>query len=102
MAFYLSHRLAVAGFTGGRLFKPGALKTLHGASGGFPRLINILVHKSLMLAYGEGCQQVTARHVREAARDTGASRNRNWVWRSAAKLAGIAATLGGAGWVYFR
>ncbi|MBC7573513.1 MAG: AAA family ATPase [Herminiimonas sp.] len=102
MAFYLSHRLNVAGFQGGRLFMPGALRALHAASGGFPRLINILAHKSLMLAYGEGTQQIGARHIRAAARDTSSSKRKNWWWRTAATGLLFVAASWGAGWVLLK
>jgi MSHA biogenesis protein MshM len=101
LAFYLSHRLAVAGFTGGRLFQPEALKVLHRASGGIPRLINILVHKSLMLAYGEGIQQIAARHVREAAKDTSAAKTRKWTWLAATGVL-LVATSSSVGWMLLR
>ncbi len=101
MNFYLSHRLAIAGFSGGRLFSLSAMQTLHKASGGIPRLINILAHKSLMVAYGQGKQQVQAAHVRAAAEDTGAARRLSWMRSVAAGLmSGIAAC--GAVWVYLR
>ncbi len=67
---YLSHRLRVAGYRGGQLFAPAAVRRLHRASGGVPRLINIMAHKSLLLAFGEGVQQVLPRHVRSAEADT--------------------------------
>ncbi|HEY4039241.1 MAG TPA: hypothetical protein VGM15_10500, partial [Burkholderiaceae bacterium] len=35
-----------------------------------PRLVNIIAHKSLLLAYGQGSHQVTMRQVRAAAKDT--------------------------------
>ena len=38
-----------------------------------PRLVNILAHKALLLAFGEGLQQVLPRHVRSAAADTPAA-----------------------------
>jgi len=71
LEFYLSHRLRVAGFCGARLFSKRAVRALFAASGGIPRLVNILAHKALLLAYGEGQQQVAAQHVRLAQRDTG-------------------------------
>ncbi|MHB1175163.1 MAG: ExeA family protein [Sulfuriferula sp.] len=80
MDYYLSHRLNVAGYAGGRLFSRGAIRQLYMASGGIPRLVNIMSHKALMLAYGEGRQQVGARHVRAAAKDTGSARNNGWRW----------------------
>lgn len=101
MRFYLSHRLAIAGFSGGRLFTQSAMQTLHKASGGIARLINILAHKSLMVAYGQGKQQVEAAHVRAAAQDTGAATHLSWMRIIAAGLmSGIAVC--GAVWVYLR
>src|SRR3569623_162545 len=99
--FYLSHRLNVAGFAGSRLFARDAVKALSAVSSGIPRVINILAHKSLMLAYGEGKQQVRARHVREAVKDTAAVKRRMkpWVWLGFATLL-VAAT--GMGWAYFK
>jgi MSHA biogenesis protein MshM len=101
LEFYISHRLTVAGFSGSRLFAKDAVKALHKASGGIPRLVNILAHKSLMLAYGEGKQQVGAYHVRMAARDTLASVKRNWLsrWSMAFALLLAGASIG---WVFFK
>jgi MSHA biogenesis protein MshM len=76
--YYVAHRLRVAGFSGARLFSRGAISRLFAASGGVPRLVNILAHKALMLSYGQGKQQVGASHVRDAARDTIATRRRPW------------------------
>lgn len=81
MAFYISHRLNVAGFAGSRLFTRGALRRLYRASGGIPRLVNILAHKSLMAAYGEGRQQVGAANVRVAVLDTFPKKPRSWLWK---------------------
>ena len=80
MDYYLSHRLKVANFSGGRLFCQPAVRLLHAASGGIPRLVNILAHKALMLTYGEGGQHVDARHVRAAARDTESAKHGLWRW----------------------
>lgn len=99
--FYVSHRLSVAGYTGGRLFGTDGIKALHAASGGVPRLVNILAHKTLMLAYGEGRQLVSARHVRAAARDTIGAKSslRRWIWWG---LAGALAAASGMVWAYFK
>lgn len=80
MALYVSHRLHIAGFAGSHLFSPGALRRLYAASGGIPRLVNILAHKSLMAAYGQGRQQVCAAHVRMASQDTGSVKKAARVW----------------------
>ena len=101
LEFYISHRLSVAGFGGSRLFSRGALSKLFAASGGVPRLINILAHKSLMLTYGEGKYQVLSRHVKGAAEDTIAAISgfRNFRWLLL--LASIV-VIAGTGWIFTR
>jgi MSHA biogenesis protein MshM len=47
---------------------------LHRFSGGTPRLVNILAHKALMLAYGEGLREIGPGLVKAAADDTPAAR----------------------------
>jgi MSHA biogenesis protein MshM len=67
---YVAHRLRVAGHAGEPLFAPKALRRLHGATRGTPRLVNIVAHKALLLAYGEGAGRVGVQHVKDAAHDT--------------------------------
>ena len=73
---YVAHRLQRAGRDAGRgaLFCAGALGALHAASGGVPRVANILAHKALMLTYGKGRACVGRREMRAAAHDTLAAR----------------------------
>ena len=79
---YLDHRLRVAGYRAGRLFAEPAVRVLHHASRGIPRLVNIIAHKSMLLAFGEASQRVLARHIRAATSDTPAARQAWWgVWR---------------------
>ena len=82
---YLEHRLATAGLsetTDIKVFEPGAAKALGELSGGVPRMLNILAHKCLMLAYGENAHRVTKKHVQMAAADTpGVKRGKPW-WRA--------------------
>lgn len=77
---YVAHRLRVAGYLGEGLFTPAALRALHRASGGTPRLINILAHKSLLSVFGEGRQMAKVRHVRLARKDTEGARRIGWFW----------------------
>ncbi|QJE02646.1 AAA family ATPase [Massilia forsythiae] len=85
--YYVAHRLRVAGFEGARLFSQAAVTRLYRASGGVPRLVNILAHKALMLCYGEGRHEVSGAHVRAAARDTMAlERRRAWPWAALTTL----------------
>ncbi|HWD23302.1 MAG TPA: AAA family ATPase [Burkholderiales bacterium] len=79
---YVAHRLAVAGFKGRSPLSAGALRVLHRTSAGLPRLVNILMHKAMLLAYGEGRWTIERRDVRAAAVDTPASVPlRKWWWR---------------------
>lgn len=101
MGYYLAHRLNVANFSGSQLFSGSAIRRLYAASGGIPRLVNIVAHKSLMLAYGEGRQQVENRHVRAAANDTEAARKARWQgWAMAASLLLVAGAT--AAWIGLR
>lgn len=75
---YVAHRLRVAGYRGDAVFARPALRLLHRASGGTPRLINILAHKALMAVFGEGRRQVLPRHIRKAAADTEGARRIGW------------------------
>lgn len=101
LEFYLAHRLSIAGFSGSRLFGRDAISALKSASGGIPRLVNILAHKALMLAYGEGKRQVRARHVNTAASDTAAAKKTRLYKVLAGALLLVAAGAV-AGWMYFR
>lgn len=80
---YVRHRLAIAGYSGAPLLDRRALATLHGASRGVPRLVNILMHKAMLLVYGEGGDRVERRHLRAALDDTPAAGplRRNWLLR---------------------
>ncbi len=97
LEYYLAHRLRIAGFTGARLFTRGAISKLYAASGGIPRLINILSHKALMLTYGQGKQQVSAQHMRDAAKDTVSTKRSRWPLAAAA-LSLLAAGAAGLTW----
>lgn len=70
---YLAHRLAVAAddaLTDVHVFEPTAAAALARYSRGVPRLVNVLAHKCLLLAYGENVHRVQLRHVDLAAADT--------------------------------
>ena len=97
--YYLAHRLRVAGYRGNRLFAHAAVRALHRASGGIPRLVNIIAHKAMLLAYGQGLQEVSAPQVRAAASDTPAARPRRWWWVGVAMLM---ASASGISWVVLK
>ena len=79
---YIAHRLQIAEYQGSPLFADSALKALHHASRGIPRLINILAHKAMMLSYGEDNHRIAARQIHIAANDTPAAQpiRRVWQW----------------------
>lgn len=78
MANYLAHRLRVAGYRGDDIFGRHAVRCLHRASRGTPRLVNILAHKALLAVYGEGKHAARAKHVRQAAADTEGAASAGW------------------------
>jgi len=67
---YLRHRLGIAGYKEGNLFESKAMGSLFKASRGIPRLINILSHKAMMAAYGEGTKYVDNKNMKAAIKDT--------------------------------
>jgi len=68
--YYIRHRLEVAGLRGGeRVFAESAVRAIHSASGGIPRVINLLCDRALLGAYGQRKTQVDRRLVTQAARE---------------------------------
>ncbi len=94
---YLSFRLAAAGHDTGRLFSRTAVRLLYRATGGVPRLINVIAHKAMLSAYGQACACVSRRHMVSAIRDTAESRKLGsmlarrdlWLWPSLAAMAAL-------------
>ncbi len=70
IAHYLTHRLRVAGHRDGDVFPPASARLLFRLSSGTPRLVNVLAHKAMLLAYGEGTTRVGRAHITLAGRDT--------------------------------
>jgi MSHA biogenesis protein MshM len=77
-AHYLAHRLRVAGHRDGDVFPPSSARLLYRLSSGTPRLVNVLAHKAMLLAYGEGKPRVSRKHVVLAGRDTEGLRPLHW------------------------
>ncbi|MDP2282597.1 MAG: AAA family ATPase [Pseudohongiella sp.] len=67
---YVMHRMATAGYNGGTVFSAKALDELFRASKGVPRIVNIVCHKALMVAYGRGERTVERDHMIKAISDT--------------------------------
>jgi general secretion pathway protein A len=66
---YVEDRLQRAGYTGGRLFKRGALRALYRITGGTPRLLNVLCDSALLMGFAREQRVVDADMIREAASD---------------------------------
>lgn len=103
---YLGYRLQSAGYRGSLPFTRSAVALLYRASGGVPRLINILAHKALLAGFGRGRRRVGRSEMIRAVLDTPESRRAGiwsarrayWLWPL---LLGAALTLAfglGAQW----
>jgi general secretion pathway protein A len=62
---YLEHRIRVAG-GGAALLQPAAIVAIYEHTGGIPRLINVLAHRALLVAYTRGTRTVGAAEVSSA------------------------------------
>lgn len=97
---YIDHRMATAGYNGAPLFSKAAVDEIYRATEGLPRLVNIVCHKALMVAFGRGARLIDRDHVRRAIEDTeGITKHRSqFQYASAASL--MLAVAGGALVVY--
>ena len=104
IAGYINQRLARAGFAGLNLFNRAAVEQLHAATAGIPRLVNMVAHKALLVAYGRGDTRIGPAHVLRALEDTTpplheppalppAVRSSNWLLLLLAMLAGSVLTI---------
>lgn len=96
---YVRHRLHTAGHRGQLLFSDAALARIQRAARGTPRLINILCHKALLAAYGEGADRVERIHAASAVTDTEGAARSWWsrAWMPA--LAGVLVIMAGLAWL---
>ncbi|RZI86797.1 MAG: AAA family ATPase [Rubrivivax sp.] len=87
---YLRHRMSVAGWRGPEVFSAGARHLLWLGSGGVPRRANVLAHKALMLAFGQGRHRVDAGMAWGALKD-----DKSWLrtaWPMLAAVLGLRTT----------
>jgi MSHA biogenesis protein MshM len=78
IADYLAFRLHAAGYSGGPLFSPAAVRHLAKVSQGIVRRINILADKSLMAAYADGKSSAELSHARAASADCRFNNLNSW------------------------
>jgi MSHA biogenesis protein MshM len=87
---YVVSRIRFAGYQGHQPFSYWAIRSLARASMGSPRLLNILCHKALLLAYAKGQFQIKRNDIIRAAEDTESARkplvNAHWYWIAPAAL----------------
>ncbi|MBN1905427.1 MAG: AAA family ATPase [Deltaproteobacteria bacterium] len=67
---YILSRLKRAGSEdGSRIFSKNTIKAIHGFSGGYPRIINILADNALLLGYSRGLKKLTPEMIKECYND---------------------------------
>ena len=71
-----------------RLFSDEVMEAIHRYAHGVPRLINLISETALVIAYGEGSEQVLPQHVEAAFEELG------WVEEDAHHTAELTATMG--------
>jgi general secretion pathway protein A len=69
MVHYIQHRMTLAGGTGRPSFTPWALRAIHKASRGIPRVVNNLCDKAMLSAFIRESDEVNFWDARRAARD---------------------------------
>ena len=100
---YIRHRLDVAGCRDGELFSARAIRKIYRFAKGFPRLINILCDRALLVAYTEDSRHISSAMVdtaiSELQRQTRAAGTRLRLWPAFASVAACLAVMGG--WLYW-
>ena len=69
MLHYIQHRLSLAGGNGRPSFTRWALRAIHRASGGIPRIVNNLCDKAMLAAYIRESDEVNYWDARRAVKD---------------------------------
>ncbi|HET9062873.1 MAG TPA: AAA family ATPase [Candidatus Binatia bacterium] len=101
MQAYVETRLRSAGAERTDLFTPASLKKIWQASGGIPRVINVICDNAMMIAFAEGQKRITPKTLNEAVRDLegdfgsfeAGSRIREWLMSRSAGYALAAAAV---------
>jgi general secretion pathway protein A len=65
-AAYITHRLVIAGGSNALQFLPKAIEQIYKASGGIPRLVNLICDRSLLGAFAARSSRVTREVVQKA------------------------------------
>ena len=94
---YVEYRMTSAGCDRA-VFSKLAMRYLYWASGGIPRLINLIAHKALIAAFNEGEAQVRVKHMAVAINNTPVAQRPGklvaqgcgWLWPLVGGAGGIA------------
>ena len=89
---YIEHRLEIAGFPRAAVFTENALKKIFNFSGGYPRLINIVCDRALLIGYTEGRREISVKMIRTAINEIRREKRKRWTFRpgwAAAMGAGV-------------
>lgn len=90
---YVRYRLGVAGCHR-TVFTGGALRRLYRATGGVPRLINVICDRAMLGAYSSDRDRVTATMITRAAREVSGELRRGrglWWWAAGLAVASVVA-----------
>jgi len=68
---YINHRLRVAGHAGHELFEPRAIREIWRFSRGYPRLINVVCDRALLVGFAGESRRITAGMIRQAIAELG-------------------------------
>ena len=66
---YVAHRLKVSGFNGSALFSPAALDLIFEASGGTPRIINIICDAALVYGFADELKAIDRDTIEQVIED---------------------------------
>lgn len=103
---YLEHRLRIAGVMR-PVFKSKAMKLIHKASGGIPRLINVISDRAMLGAFADNLHHVDTRTVNKAVEEVLGHKTdyqqvapvtQHWKWAVPVLVVGL--TLGVAAWSF--
>ena len=78
---YINSRLRASGYRAGEVFDKGAIRQIERYSKGLLRRVNILADKAMLAAFASNTNQVSAGHVKQAARDSEfINQKKYWLW----------------------
>jgi len=96
---YLNFRLRAAGYKGADLFSTRHASVIAKYSKGLTRRINILADKTLLAAFADNSDQIKAKYIKMAAKDSQYAASGFPLWAKYSLLAGLMVAMLAAGWL---